>query len=104
MRKEQIDGMPRSEGVKEATAVMGLMSHPERLKVLCHLTTEGELSVGELLGRIELSGSALSQHLARLREHGLVATRKERQTVYYRVGREDVGKILETLYGLYCRP
>ena len=103
MRKERIEGMPASEGVREATAVMGLLSHPERLKVLCHLTTEGELSVGELLGRIELSGSALSQHLAKLRGHGLVATRKERQTVYYRVGREDVGKILETLYGLYCR-
>ena len=101
--EEEIRGMPASAGVKEATAVMGLMSHPERLKVLCHLTMEGELSVGELLERIELSGSALSQHLAKLREHGLVATRKERQTVYYRVGREDVGKILETLYGLYCK-
>ncbi|MGC9452354.1 MAG: ArsR/SmtB family transcription factor [Oceanipulchritudo sp.] len=95
-------GMAGSAGVAEATAVMGLLSHPDRLKVLCHLTMEGELSVGELLERIELSGSALSQHLAKLRGQGLVATRKERQTVYYRVGREDVGKILETLYGLYC--
>jgi DNA-binding transcriptional ArsR family regulator len=95
--------MPDSGGVEEATAVMGLLSHPDRLKVLCHLTMDGELSVGQLLERIDLSGSALSQHLAKLRKQGLVATRKERQTVYYRVGRGDVGKILETLYGLYCR-
>lgn len=95
--------MPDAGGVEEATRVMGLLSHPDRLKVLCHLSLEGELSVGELLERIELSGSALSQHLAKLRGHGLVATRKSGQTVYYRVGREDVGKILETLYGLYCR-
>jgi len=94
--------MPDKRGVKEATSVLGLMSHPERLKVLCHLSMDGELSVGELLDRIELSGSALSQHLAKLRRHGLVKTRKERQTVYYRVGRGDVGKILDTLYGLYC--
>jgi DNA-binding transcriptional ArsR family regulator len=63
---------------------------------------EEELSVGELLERIELSASALSQHLAKLREHGLVATRKHRQTVFYSVGRDDVGEILATLHGLYC--
>ncbi|HSH10069.1 MAG TPA: metalloregulator ArsR/SmtB family transcription factor [Oceanipulchritudo sp.] len=97
-----ITEMPDKRGVKEATSVLGLLSHPERLKVLCHLSMDGELSVGQLLERIELSGSALSQHLAKLRRHGLVVTRKERQTVYYRVGRQDVGKILETLYGLYC--
>jgi DNA-binding transcriptional ArsR family regulator len=61
------------------------------------------LSVGELLERIDLSGSALSQHLAKLRRHGMVATRKERQTVYYRVDRPDIGSLLETLYGLYCK-
>ena len=96
--------MPDKRGVKEATAVLGLLSHPDRLKVLCHLSMDGELSVGELLERIELSGSALSQHLAKLRRHGLVKTRKEKQTVYYRVGRSDVSQILETLYGLYCDP
>ena len=94
--------MTTSEGLTEAAAVLGLMSHPERLKVLCHLSQDRELSVGELLERIALSGSALSQHLAKLRDHGLVKTRRERQNVYYRVGRDDVGKILETLQGLYC--
>ena len=99
----EVQGMTESEGLAEAVSVLGLMSHKDRLKVLCHLSQEGELSVGELLERIELSASALSQHLAKLRSQGLVTTRKERQTVYYRVDREDVGKLLETLYGLYCR-
>ena len=100
---EFLKEMANSEGLEKATRVLGLLSHEDRLRVLCHLTQEGELSVGELLQRIDLSGSALSQHLARLRQHGLVETRKEKQTVYYRVGREDVGQLLQTLYGLYCK-
>jgi DNA-binding transcriptional ArsR family regulator len=103
MGAEGIAGMAQSEGVREATVVLRLMSHPERLKILCHLGVEGELSVGALLERIALSGSALSQHLAKLRREGLVATRKDRQTVYYRVERRDVMEILETLHVLYCR-
>jgi ArsR family transcriptional regulator, virulence genes transcriptional regulator len=95
--------MPHSAGVAEATAVLRLLSHSERLRVLCHLGVEGELAVGQLLERIELSPSALSQHLAKLRAEGLVATRKERQTVYYRVVRGDVLEILQVLHRLYCR-
>jgi len=98
-----MEGMADSEGVKEATAVLRLLSHPERLKILCYLGVEGELCVGTLLERIPLSGSALSQHLAKLRKEGLVETRKDRQTVYYRVTRTDVMEILGTLHGLYCR-
>ncbi|MFO7725396.1 MAG: ArsR family transcriptional regulator, partial [Oceanipulchritudo sp.] len=63
-----MEGMADSEGVKEATSVLRLLSHPERLKILCYLGVEGELSVGSLLERIPLSGSALSQHLAKMRK------------------------------------
>lgn len=91
-----------SAGLEEAVSVLRLLSNGQRLKILCHLSTEGELCVGELLERLDLSASALSQHLAKLRHEGLVGTRKERQTVYYRVVREDVAKILWTLHGLYC--
>ena len=95
--------MTHSSGIDEATAVLRLMSHTERLRVLCHLGVDGELAVGQLLERIDLSPSALSQHLAKLRLEGLVATRKERQTVYYRVARPDVLEILNTLHRLYCQ-
>jgi len=94
--------MAESPGLEEATMVLRLLSHPERLKILCHLGVEGEMNVGELLERIELSASALSQHLAKLRQESLVETRKVKQSVYYRVEREDVLKILSTLHGLYC--
>ena len=98
-----IEGMADSEGVREAAGVLRLLSHPERLKILCYLGVEGELSVGSLLERIPLSGSALSQHLAKMRKEGLVETRKDRQAVYYRVTRTDVMEILGTLHGIYCR-
>jgi len=101
--KTALAEMPQSAGIGEATAVLRLLSHPERLRVLCHLGVEGELAVGQLLERIQLSPSALSQHLAKLRAEGLVATRKERQTVHYRVAREDVLEILNVLHRLYCR-
>ena len=92
-----------SRGVERAVGVLRMLGHRERLRILCHLGVEGELNVGQLLERIPLSASALSQHLAKLRGEELVVTRKDRQTVYYRVDRRDVLEILETLHGLYCR-
>ena len=100
--KVKLSRMTESPGLEEAAGVLRMLSHPERLKILCHLGVEGEMSVGELLEKIPLSASALSQHLAKLRQEELVATRKERQSVYYRVERPDVLKLLSTLHGLYC--
>ncbi len=102
--QDGLAALSASAGLAEAVAVLRLLGHAERLRVLCHLATEGELAVGELLERTHLSGSALSQHLARLRAHGLVATRKHRQTVFYRLARPDVHRLLETLHDLYCSP
>lgn len=90
------------KSLQRATETLRLLSHPERLRVLCHLAVEGELAVGQLLERIDLSASALSQHLAKMRSLKLVATRKERQTVFYRVDRTDVHRLLDVLHELYC--
>lgn len=95
--------MAVSKGAAHAATTLRMLSHPDRLKVLCYLTTAGELSVGELLERVDLSPSALSQHLAKLRQEQLVETRKERQTVFYRVERTDVVDILKLLYRHYCK-
>lgn len=92
------------EGARRATHVLALLSNPHRLRVLCHLTEEGRLSVSELVARVGLSPSALSQHLAKLREEGLVRTHKERQQVFYRVERPDVKRLLALLHELYCQP
>lgn len=86
----------------EAVGLLKAMSSEPRLLVLCYLAELGELSVGQLVNRIGLSQSALSQHLARLREEGLVATRKEAQTVYYRVCDPKAGRLLALLHDLFC--
>lgn len=86
----------------EAAALLRSLSNEARLLVLCHLCEVSELSAGELNRRVGLSQSALSQHLARLREDGLVTTRKEAQTVFYRVADPKVHRVLAVLHELYC--
>lgn len=98
------DFLENKENLQEATRVLGLLSNPQRLLILCRLTTAEELSVGELGKNTNLSQSALSQHLAKLRQAGLVATRRQQQTIFYRIAREDIAQILQTLHALYCRP
>lgn len=86
-----------------AADLLKAMSNPQRLRVLC-LLLEREMSVGEINALVDLSQSALSQHLAVLREGGLVDTRKEAQTVYYSVPSGPVHEIIRVLHGHYCAP
>lgn len=90
-----------AEHAEAASALMKALSSPHRLMVLCTLVN-GERSVGELGQIVPLSQSALSQHLARLRNDGLVATRRESQTIYYRIDNPAVEKVMGTLYDIYC--
>jgi ArsR family transcriptional regulator len=87
----------------EAAALLKALAHEARLMVLCQLL-EGEHSAGALQEGSGLSQSALSQHLARLREEGLVATRRESQTIHYRLANPDVARVLATLAAIYCPP
>lgn len=87
----------------EAAAFLKALAHEARLMVLCQLL-EGEHSAGALQEGSDLSQSALSQHLARLREEGLVATRRDAQTIYYRLADPNVARVLETLAAIYCPP
>jgi DNA-binding transcriptional ArsR family regulator len=86
-----------------AAALLRAMGGKSRLLVLCNLV-EGERSVGELQRIVGLSQSALSQHLAVLRRTKLVETRRETQTIYYRLAGGAATAVLETLHGLYCAP
>lgn len=86
----------------EAVALLKSMANECRLLVLCHLATEGELSVGQLQGRVGLGQSALSQHLAKLREEGIVATRRVSQAVFYRVCDPKAEQLLALLHDLFC--
>jgi ArsR family transcriptional regulator, virulence genes transcriptional regulator len=87
----------------EAARLLRALAHEGRLLVLCQLI-EGERSVGALQTVAGLSQSALSQHLARLREDGLVATRREAQTIYYRLADDRAARVLSTLAAIYCPP
>lgn len=86
---------------QQAASLLKALANENRLMILCTLL-EGEMSVGELNARIPLSQSALSQHLASLREAGLLVTRKEAQTVFYRVQGDEVRKIITVLQSIYC--
>lgn len=86
----------------EAVSLLKAMANQSRLLILCYLAEGGEMSVGELVERVGLSQSALSQHLAKLREEGLVTTRKQAQTVYYRVCDPKAGQLLALLHDLFC--
>lgn len=85
----------------EAEAFLRSFASRHRLMILCSLL-DGEMQVGELVERLGLSQSNLSQHLAKLREEGLVATRREGTTIHYRIGSERVQPILAELYRLFC--
>lgn len=91
------------ESAGRAAAMLRLLGNEKRLMVLCQLA-DGELSVGELQRRVGLSQSALSQHLALLREEGVVSTRRESQNIYYRIADNNALRIIDTLADLYCPP
>ena len=85
----------------EAARMLKVLGNEKRLMLLC-LLVERERSVGDLNVRLELSQSALSQHLAVLREDKLVTTRRDAQTIYYSLAPGPAQRILETLHGIYC--
>lgn len=91
------------ESAGRAAGLLRLLGNENRLMVLCQLA-EGELSVGQLQARVGLAQSALSQHLALLRAHGAVATRRERQAIFYRIADPAVKRVIETLAELFCPP
>lgn len=85
----------------EAASLLKALAHPARLLVLCQLV-EGERSVGELQPITGLSMSALSQHLAVLRQMSLVTTRRESQTINYALAEGPAIGVLDALYAAYC--
>jgi len=89
------------QNATEAVTLLKSLANESRLMIMCVLT-EGELSVGQLNQRIKLSQSALSQHLAVLREQGLVNTRRESQTIYYRLTDSPAMNVIGLLHEVYC--
>jgi DNA-binding transcriptional ArsR family regulator len=86
----------------DAARLMRMLANEQRLLILCRLAAGGEMSVGELVEAGDLGQSALSQHLAKLREEGLVATRRDAQTIHYRIGDRRAARVLALLKDIYC--
>jgi DNA-binding transcriptional ArsR family regulator len=97
---EEIAALEASAGA--AARLMKLMASEQRLLLLCRLA-EGECPVNELAHYVQLAQSAASQHLAKLRAEGVVATRREGQTIYYRLADPAAARVLDALCEIYGR-
>jgi len=98
-----IDLQQFQASASRAAALLKALSNERRLVILCQLG-DRELQVGALRPLVGLSQSALSQHLALLRDEGLVATRRDGQAVFYRIADPAAVRIIATLAEIYCPP
>ncbi len=88
----------------EAAGTLAAVANEKRLMVVCKLVEWGEANVTSLAEAVGLSQSALSQHLAKLREEGIVTFRRDSQTLWYRLADPRIEELLATMHRLYCRP
>jgi ArsR family transcriptional regulator len=86
----------------EVAAILRALANERRLMILCKLVEWGEGSVNALAEAVGLSQSALSQHLAKMRAEGLVAYRRESQTLWYRIADARIEQLFVTLHRLFC--
>ena len=87
---------------QEAARLLKLLANEKRLVILCFLAVCGEMPVGALAEALNLSQSALSQHLAKLRRDGLVQFRRESQTLHYRLADPRAVRVLVVLKEIFC--
>jgi DNA-binding transcriptional ArsR family regulator len=97
----EIDFSELQENANDAATLLKALSHESRLQVLCHLV-DGEKTVSEMQRIIGISQSALSQHLAVLRKDGIVATRRDAQTIFYSLASEAAHALIATLHVHFC--
>jgi ArsR family transcriptional regulator len=100
---EGIDRKRFEKSAASAAELLKALANQRRLMVLCALA-DGERSVSDLAAEIGLGQSALSQHLARLRGLGVVAARRDAQSIYYRLADPAAARVLETLAAIFCPP
>jgi len=88
---------------EKASELLKSLANRHRLLIVCQLI-EGERSVGELREFLGIRDSTVSQHLALLRKDGVVAARRDGQTIWYSIASAPAREVLETLYRIYCAP
>ena len=102
LRRAPADIAQLESKAAEAAQLLKLLANENRLLILCRLAIARQMSVNELAVAVGLSQSALSQHLAKMREDGLLATRREAQTVFYRIADPNAARLLALLKSIYC--
>ena len=98
------DGNALAKRAAEVAEILGAIANERRLMVLCKLVEAGEATVTALADAVDLSQSALSQHLAKLRAEGIVTFRREGQTLWYRIADPRVEELFAVLHRLFCQP
>jgi ArsR family transcriptional regulator len=98
MTKKLID---KDEDIMQASLAIKAIAHPLRLKILCVLAGS-ELSVQDIVENVGTSQSNISQHLAILRDKGVLATRKDANRVFYRIGDPRTLKLVEMMRDVFC--
>lgn len=93
--------MTRDEDIDRASRSLKAMSHPLRLKILCTLG-ENEISVQDIVEQVGTSQSNISQHLAILRDKGILASRKDANRVYYKVGDQRTLQLISMMRQVFC--
>lgn len=87
----------------EVANILRALANERRLMIVCKLVEWGEGNVTSLAEAVGLSQSALSQHLAKMRDEGIVTFRRESQTLWYRIADPRIEQLFATLHGLFCR-
>lgn len=87
----------------EVAHVLRALGNERRLMILCRLVEAGEMTVGALVEAVGLSQSALSQHLAKMRDEKIVTFRRDSQTLWYRISDPRIEQMMAELHRLYCR-
>jgi ArsR family transcriptional regulator len=88
---------------QEVADILRALGNERRLMILCKLVEAGEMTVGALVAAVGLSQSALSQHLARMRDENIVTFRRDGQTLWYRIADSRTQQLMAELHRLYCR-
>ena len=99
-----MDDLRKRKQMMKAIDLLSIMSHPVRLSILCNLHHSGEMSVSQIVAAEEgcASQSQISQFLALMRGQKMVKTRREGQSVYYRIASDETRAVIDALYNIYC--
>lgn len=99
----QVDDVRDLErNAQKVSSILKAIGNDKRLLLLCKIVEHGEVTAGSLVGIAGLSQSAMSQHLSKMRDEGIITFRRDSQTLWYRLSDNRIEELIMTLHRLYC--